>query len=98
ITPKDIIHVTDTCQSRDQAEPRVQFQGAMSQPARLGYPFAGRQVELLPSAEIKIISSKVFRSPPHRHCNFCLKQFWLNGRDNGDRDFVLESENIGPVT
>ena len=42
IAKKDPLHVTDTCQSRDQAELRVQLQGAMSQPDRLGQPFAGR--------------------------------------------------------
>jgi hypothetical protein len=25
---------------------------------------------------------------------FCLKQFWSDSRDNRNRDFVLESENI----
>jgi hypothetical protein len=27
-----------------------------------------------------------------------LKQFWLNGRDNGDRPFVLKSEDVCQVT
>src|SRR5258707_9713798 len=70
----------------------------MRQPYRPGHPFAGSQVEPLHSSKIKVICGEVLRSPPRRHCNFCLKQFWLNGRDNGDRDFVLESENVRQVT
>ena len=38
----DVLNVAVTCQSSDRAEPRVQLQGAMSQPYRLGQPFAGR--------------------------------------------------------
>ena len=53
---------------------------------------------MLLSPEIKIIRSEVLRSPPRRQFNFCLKQFWSNGRDNGDRYFVLESKNIRQVT
>src|SRR6202008_2000700 len=59
---------------------------------------AGVWGKLLPSWEIEIIRSEVLRLPPCRHCNFRLKQFWLNGRDNGDRHFVLESENVCQVT
>src|SRR6516164_10750208 len=74
----------------------------MSQPYRLCQPFAGRQGKLRQSSEIIIIGSEVLRSPPLRYCNFCLnfslKQFWLNSCDNGDRDFVLESENVCQVT
>src|SRR5262245_7720711 len=70
----------------------------MKQPCRLGHPFAGRSVKLLPSSEIKIIGGEVLRSPPRRHCSFCLTQFWLDGRDDGDGYFVLESENVGQVT
>jgi hypothetical protein len=36
----------------------------MSQPYRLGQPFAGRQVQLRQGTEIKIIGSEVLRSPP----------------------------------
>ena len=70
----------------------------MSQPYRLGQPFAGRQVKLRHGSEIKIIGGEVLRSPPRRHFNFCLKQLWLNGRDNGDRYFVLKSKNVCQVT
>src|SRR5215475_15652140 len=98
IAPKDISHVTDTCDSCDKAKSRVQLQGSVSQPDRLGQPFARRQVRLRQGAEKKIICSEVLRSPPRRDCNFCLKQFWLNGRDNGDGYFVLKSEDVGQVT
>ena len=47
--------------------------------------------------EIKIIRGEVRRSPPRRHCNFCLN-LWLDGRDNGDGYFVLKSKNVGQVT
>jgi hypothetical protein len=79
IAKKDVLHVADTCQSSGRAEPRVQLQSAMSQPQRLGHPFAGRKVILLHGSEKKIIGGEVLRSPPRRHCNFRLKQFWLNG-------------------
>src|SRR5262249_51008679 len=36
--------------------------------------------------------------PTRRHCNFCLKQLRLDSRDNGDRYFVLESEDVRQVT
>src|SRR5258705_12399885 len=98
IAPRDVEHVADTCQSRDRAEPRVELQGAMSQPYRLGRPFAGRQIVLRHSTEIKIIRGEVLRSPPRRHCNFCLKHLWLDGRDNGERYFVLKSENVRQIT
>jgi hypothetical protein len=42
IAPEDVVRVTETCQSRDQAEPRVQLQSAWSEPDRLGQSFAGR--------------------------------------------------------
>src|SRR4030088_2766449 len=70
----------------------------MSQPYHLRPPFAGKRIVLLHGAEKKIIGGEVLRSPPRRHGNFCLKQFWLNGSDNGDRHFVLKSENIRQVT
>src|SRR5262245_6676413 len=69
----------------------------MSQLDRLGQPFAGRWVKIWHGAETKIIGGEVVRSPPRRYRNFCLKQFWPNGCDNGDRDFVLESENVCQV-
>src|SRR5215468_6976838 len=53
---------------------------------------------MLPRAERKIIGCEVLWSSPRRHGNFGLKQFWLNGRDNGDRDLVLEGENIRQIT
>src|SRR6202011_1433437 len=90
--------MTVTCQSRGRAEPGVELQGAMSQPYRLGHPLAGRQVVLRHGSEIIIICGEVLRSPPRRHCNFCLKHLWLNSRDNGERYFVLKSENVGQVT
>ena len=70
----------------------------MSQPDRLGQTFAGRQVILLHGSEKKIIGSEVLWSPPRRHFNFCLKHLWLNSRDNGERYFVLESENVRQIT
>ena len=38
IAKKDAVHVADTCQCRDKAEPRVKLQSAMEQPNRLGNP------------------------------------------------------------
>jgi hypothetical protein len=64
----------------------------------LGQPFAGQQIQLLHGAQKEVIRGKVLGSPPRRHCKFCFKQSWPNGRDNGDRDFVLESENVCQVT
>src|SRR4029077_6320020 len=90
--------MTDACQSRDRAEPRVDLQGATSQPYRLGHPFAGRQIVLRHSTEIKIIGGEVLWSSPRRHFNFCLIYLWLNSRDNGERYFVLKSKNVGQVT
>src|SRR5215813_1837328 len=78
-SPKGRLHVTDTCQGRGKAEPRVQLQSAMSQLDRLGQPFAGRWVKIWHGAETKIIGGEVFRSPPRRYRSFCLKQFWPNG-------------------
>jgi hypothetical protein len=49
---------------------------------------------LLYSPEMKIIRSEVFWSPPLRQCYFCSKQLWLNSCDNGERNFVLQRENI----
>src|SRR5262249_16359210 len=82
----------------DKAEPKVQLQSAMSQPYRFSQPFAGRQAVLLHSSEIIIMGSEVLRSPSRRHRNLCLKHFWLNGRDNRDRHFVLQSKNVRQVT
>src|SRR5215471_20835090 len=70
----------------------------MSQPYRLGHPFAGRQVKLLHSSKIKIVGGEVLLSPPRCDCNFCLKQLRLDGGDNGNRYVVLESKNICEVT
>src|SRR5689334_10169577 len=97
VAPKDVEHVTVTRQSRDQAETRVQLQRAMSQRDRLGQSFAGRWVILLHSPEIKIIGSEVLRSPPRCHFNFRVKQLRLDGRNNGDRHFVLKSEDVCQV-
>src|SRR5712664_919348 len=70
----------------------------MSQPDRLSQTFAGRQVILFHGSEKKVIGSEVLWSPPRRHFNFCLKHLWLNSRDNGERYFVLESENVRQIT
>src|SRR6266404_1367892 len=98
IAPKHVFHMTVTCQSCRSSKPRVKLQGALDQSECLGQPFAGRKDRLLYSPEIKIIRGEVFRSPPPRHCNFCLKQLWLNSGDNGERDFVLQRENVSHVT
>src|SRR6478609_7735956 len=66
----------------------------MSQPCRLGQTLAGRQIKLRQGLKKKVIRREVFWSPPRRHSNFCLKQLWLNGRDNRDRYFVLERKNV----
>jgi len=78
IAPKDVEHVTDTCQNRGRAEPRVKLQGAMSQRYRLGILLGSLGI-LGIRTEIKIICSEALRSPPRCHFQFLLKQFWLNG-------------------
>ena len=90
--------MTVTCQSSRSAEPGVKLQSVMSQRCRFGHPFAGRQIKLLHSSEIKIIGGKVLRSPPRRQSNFCLKQLWLDGGDYRYRDVILQGENIRQVT
>src|SRR4051812_28677776 len=94
IVPKHVFHVTDTCQSSCTSKPRVKLQGALDQSECLGQTFAGRSDGLLYSPEKKVIRGEVFRSPPRRQCNFGLKQLWLNSRDNGERDVVLQRENV----
>src|SRR5262245_14892009 len=84
--------MTVTCQSCRSSKPRVKLQGALDQSECLGQTFAGRSDGLLYGPKKKIIRGEVFRSPPRRQRNFCLKQLWLNSRDNGERDFVLQSE------
>src|SRR5258705_7070004 len=98
IAQNDVLHVADACQRSGPSKPGVELKGAMSQPYRLGQPFAGRKVILRHSSEIIIICGEVLRSPPRRHCNFRLTHLWLNSRDNGNGYFVLKSKNVGQVT
>src|SRR6266567_8526268 len=74
IVPEHVFQVTGTCQSGGTSKPGVKLQGALDQSECLGQTFAGRSDGLLYSPEIKIIRGEVFRSPPSRQCNFCLKQ------------------------
>src|SRR6478609_8054697 len=97
IAQNDVEQVADTCRSSGRSKPGVKLQGTVEQSDCLGQPFAGRKVILRHSTEIKIIGGEVLRSPPRRHCNFCLKHLWLNGRDNGDGYFVLKSKNVRQV-
>src|SRR5437879_6438481 len=97
VAPKHVFHMTVTCQSCSSSKPRVKLQGALDQSECLGQTFAGRSDGLLYSPEKKIIRGEIFRSPPRRQCNFGLKQLWLNSRDNGERDVVLQRENVRHV-
>src|SRR6267142_5973657 len=78
IAPEHVFHMTFTCQSCRSCKSRGKLQGALDQSECLCQTFAGRSDGLLYSPEKKIIRGEVFRSPPRRQCNFCLKQHWLN--------------------
>src|SRR5689334_12538540 len=66
ISPKDVLHVTDSSEGGNRGELRIQLQGAMSQPDRFGVAFAGRRIILRYGAEITIIGGEVLRSPSRR--------------------------------
>src|SRR5262249_23019700 len=71
------------------------------------YSMPSEKAELLPCVRIedrqhspkeRCLGGKVLRSPPCGQINFPLKQLWLDGGDNRDRDVVLQGENIRQVT